>query len=525
VTPSFLIDGKDESYDFLSKSEDVLKNERLFFYRIVALCSGALHLSYLSGESGDGIGSAHSKSPFIDDVKILIEGAGGNESIEDRAPDINTGACSQDDILREFFLSMNDKSDDGKRSTFNFLLSQPDKNELFKRIFTNTVIEHDRENPDLLTSYEGNILCDSGDDYFRERLMELVETRTFSASQLDMFASCPIGYFFGKVLYLSPIELPEVGIMARDKGTILHDILFRYFAHTNIALKLADLPDESQAEELINNECKVIEKVANEYFGENSDLLANLNAQMLAIEKQNVFDVLFSVVRYEIEGKYKAAEKLKVAEDKYEDAIRKSEKSRLKGVTPKYVGEAERRLLKAKRDPFMFEPKYFEYGFGTRKSSGGTQTSGEHGMSDTTEVSIKLTHEGDPEQVSILIRGFIDRIDVNRDTGEFIIIDYKSGTPPNAKNVKKGCNLQLPLYEEVVQNTLLKGQTPACSVYYALKDTGRKKKEIHVRFDEIREKLLGYIKMMQAGEFNINDDTRCKSFCDFPTICRGKVER
>jgi ATP-dependent helicase/nuclease subunit B len=514
VRPSFLLGGAEEKFEFLIRAEDILASERLFFLRLVSLCGEKLRLSYIKGSGRELAVSAGGRSPFIDDLLILIEGGDESRGIKKDSVKVisepGTGK-NRDDFLSDFFLGLSEKTTEEKKRVFDYLLSA-DAGGMYKTIFNNIKAEFERESLDEFTSYQGNI--SNQPEELRAQLREKIETRTFSASQLDTFANCPISYFFDKVLYLNPIEVPELGIQAKDKGTMLHDILFRYFSSDKRPTmeRISGLTD-ADIGGYISTEQETIEEIANGYFDENSEAHAPMDQHMLKIEKKNVIDTLKNVVRHEITKRHKTHNTVMEQERRYEDALMKSEKSRFKGIVPKYVTETEGRLDKAKKDTLLYEPAYFEHGFGTKRSSESGESSGEHSpTSNTVEIKIDL---GDGTE--ILMRGYIDRIDVNGEGARFTIIDYKSGSHPSNNDVRAGRSFQLPIYAEYVEKSFLKGLKPACGIYYNLSEP--KRTEIKVAFEEVKGRLSEFISMMKAGEF-FTQPKECKSYCNYSSICR-----
>ncbi len=107
----------------------------------------------------------------------------------------------------------------------------------------------------------------------------------------------------------------------------------------------------------------------------------------------------------------------------------------------------EYELERLRQSPF--KPRYFEYDFGGREPDG---------------PALVLEQEG--HQVSI--RGKIDRIDFNPETGAARVIDYKRTATFDRKNLDLGVALQLPIYARVAEKLI--GLRPAAAELYSLKD-------------------------------------------------------
>lgn len=59
------------------------------------------------------------------------------------------------------------------------------------------------------------------------------QNASFSPTQLEMYARCPMIYFFSRVLLLQPYEELDEFFRTLDKGLILHHILFRFYSQNN----------------------------------------------------------------------------------------------------------------------------------------------------------------------------------------------------------------------------------------------------------------------------------------------------
>ena len=76
----------------------------------------------------------------------------------------------------------------------------------------------------------------------REALAALCR-KEFSVSQLELYAGCPFRYFVQRVLSLNTLEEPAEEIEARELGSLLHSILYKFYTELNkkkIVLKDAD---------------------------------------------------------------------------------------------------------------------------------------------------------------------------------------------------------------------------------------------------------------------------------------------
>src|SRR5947209_20020492 len=70
---------------------------------------------------------------------------------------------------------------------------------------------------------------------------------------------------------------------------------------------------------------------------------------------------------------------------------------------------------------------------------------------------------------SIKIQGQIDRVDIADDDGMLVAYDYKLSTGADAKDMKAGRSLQLPIYLEALERLIFTGHEIAGGGYYILK--------------------------------------------------------
>lgn len=69
-----------------------------------------------------------------------------------------------------------------------------------------------------------------GDKISKKWLEKFFSKKSFSASQLEQYAFCPLLFFFQRVLEVSPFEAGEEFLTPRDRGLVVHQILFRFFS-------------------------------------------------------------------------------------------------------------------------------------------------------------------------------------------------------------------------------------------------------------------------------------------------------
>lgn len=141
-----------------------------------------------------------------------------------------------------------------------------------------------------------------------------------------------------------------------------------------------------------------------------------------------------------------------------------------------------------------FKPRYFEQSF---------------------EMELK---QGDE---SIPIRGKIDRVDVDEERKEFIVIDYKTGGDlPSAKEVMAGRDFQLVIYAIAAEELFLRGYRPSQGFCYHVKKAKSKR-----LFGFSSEGEWQALKKRTRDEvFFIVSEIRKKRFIGTPENCYGSCE-
>lgn len=224
-----------------------------------------------------------------------------------------------------------------------------------------------------------------------ERVMRTLQS--ISPTHLEDFGECPHKFLLKHILGVRDIDDPEreVQIHHREKGTLDHTILERFYRHTTI--------DELRA-------------AANELPRLPAALVTRLEA---------IIDTEFD----EFEAKFPP----------FNRTIRDIERRATKRILRDFVAFDIHDLAEK-----GIWPKHFEYRFGPKYLSRGQDVS--HPESFTI----------DAEGVTIRIDGSIDRID--SDGERFRIVDYKSGKALRhkdlGKKIDRGVRLQLALYAMAV---------------------------------------------------------------------------
>ena len=185
-------------------------------------------------------------------------------------------------------------------------------------------------------------------------------------------------------------------------------------------------------------------------------------------------------------------------------------------------------------------PAFFEVGFGSRVGK----------ISDPTLFQKEPVLAG-----SVLLRGKVDRIDIN-DAGTFSIIDYKTGAHlANRRDIEEGISVQIPLYLYAVENvfarTANRAAAGASGVYYSLRTPVREKLcigseehrgeafevrsrsigllktdgELRSLIDQTIRTINGYVDDIAGGKFPVRPKHPEKvcSYCAYNSVCRIKT--
>lgn len=119
---------------------------------------------------------------------------------------------------------------------------------------------------------------------------------------------------------------------------------------------------------------------------------------------------------------------------------------------------------------FGLRPSHFELAFGEPigpiDEDGSETPSAER---DPASVARPLRLEGEPV---VDVCGVLDRVDLSGD-GLALVLDYKTGSTPEARRLRQGASLQLPLYMLAAER--LFGWTPVVGAMDSPRDAGRKR--------------------------------------------------
>lgn len=133
----------------------------------------------------------------------------------------------------------------------------------------------------------------------------------------------------------------------------------------------------------------------------------------------------------------------------------------------------------------------------------------------------------------IKLRGKVDRIDINKGTSQFTVIDYKSGKiGGELKKAQSGEYFQLPVYiraaEKIIKGKLDADYKYAEAILFSLKfvEGKFKKEKIELTEEDLIQSfsfMAEHIKNISEGIFNIAPAEKQKSACEYckhESICR-----
>ncbi len=87
-------------------------------------------------------------------------------------------------------------------------------------------VEKMRRDASAPTAWEGELQNDSLSALWLE---EYYRQKSFSITQLEAYAKCPMIFFFQRILGTEPLEEAEEFLSPLDRGLLIHEILFRFY--------------------------------------------------------------------------------------------------------------------------------------------------------------------------------------------------------------------------------------------------------------------------------------------------------
>jgi ATP-dependent helicase/DNAse subunit B len=307
----------------------------------------------------------------------------------------------------------------------------------------------------------------------------------FSASELSLYGKCPFKFFAEKLLKLEPRGEAALDLSALDSGSLLHEVLRRFFErHRGERLARFDkclLRDE-------------LAEVADSVFDAHERAVPPLNPLVWAIDRKIRKMLLEQVLDYELSVEAKTLSK-------------------------------------------DVRPAYFELAFGM---TGGPVDP------HSTEQRLRFYRPSPCQEEALLLRGQIDRVDLAGDHTA-IAYDYKLSRGPGLEDMREGRALQLHVYLAALEQLLLPGNDIAGGGYYTMKGAGGRRNQGLYRQTkqeytgvlsatssnlsdddwkrirgEMESRIWDFVDGIRAGRFQVDPSAPDKScpHCDYSSVCR-----
>ncbi len=316
-----------------------------------------------------------------------------------------------------------------------------------------------------------------------------------SATQFDTYAKCPARLFYSHVLRIGGQDEVEPDIAPNVRGIVIHGIFEKFFSRGGPGLGVDDWDG------------------------------ADARQRMLACARQE-FDAL---------------------DERYPNLYWEEEKRALTlGLDdPDGPQGLLASFLRAEHDQ-----KGVEFQGGYARGRYNEVAFGDTGREDARvrlDAHVIPRADGDGD---IHIKGYVDRVDVDEETGRFVVFDYKTGRNPTARDALGGSNFQLAIYMEALAGR--EGfSSPAGGTFYSVQDPTDVKRrdplargdltkverksagllddDAFTRFREItRERVQEIEAHMRHGRFPVTakseDDAGCL-YCEYRDACRMRPSR
>ena len=449
------------------------REEMLLFYETISRATRRLYLSYPAwDESAEPL----SASPYLAEVERACGERIGRTQSADLSP-----IPSGDEPLSaaEFRVKALSTALEGDVSLLAGLVGH--QAGVAENVLAGLQLAALRQDRSCFGPAEG-IIC--GNAARKELSARFSPQHTFSATELEQYASCPYRFFLERVLKLEPIEELALAVDYLERGRLAHDLLAAFHRRVNQSLGRPASPLELDPADY-------------------DRLLGETFEELSGGETGNAVEAALREVDRRLLGRWLAA---------------------YRGQHGNYDA-----LWKECDQPLV--PEFFEVAFG-RKTDGNDPPSTDRPLEFSTE------------EETIRISGRIDRIDTGQVAGKtvFNVVDYKTGSPIkfDEKSVAEGKTLQVPLYALAVAELLLSDRdcVPWQAGYWYLKEGGFKPKQALKMYRQgraglepeeswedirggLRQTVVALARGIRHGDFPAcSQDDRCTGFCPYSTICR-----
>lgn len=295
----------------------------------------------------------------------------------------------------------------------------------------------------------------------------------WSVTRLSDYGKCPFKFWVSHMLGIDALKEPEPGLDPRQRGEVYHKCLELFYTGLKergwtVYSEVADADRE--------NRDAAIDAFFEECIGK-------------------------ALAWLEAERPFKATE--------FWDYEKKELYFRLR----RFLGKEK---LRAASDSNEFVPVAFEKAFGSDKKAGSAPP-----------LVIKAVPRGKEEELTVEMRGQIDRIDKSAE-GKLRVVDYKAGsTVISTKQAADGSNLQMPVYAMAVSQAIEPDAQVSKGIFLSIASgeaigTFDFAKQDHVDVvDTVKEHIVSFVDGIKSGHFQVLpvDDKVCSN-CDHNTICR-----
>ena len=535
--------GQDDSYIFLSDRDaeqlglpdyhDKLEESAQLFYLNSLNPTERLYLSYpLQDEEKDLL-----RSSYIEQLERQIkEEQQALAGVETEKPDFPVAIYTLTELyewLGQYWRSR--RTQESVSGELEGILTQLLRSEDGIRVksFVEALQAQSSRSSGQLGAFDGML----AESWSKMRLQQRYapEKHVFSASEFDLYARCPIKFFFQRLLGLAPLEevLPEMD--ALEKGALLHRILFRFYA--------------ADSETLSDNTAGNVNRHFLQGMSDREKWLYEARIRMAKIAEEELAAYQFSGVFWE---QFRESLLSGLSPDFQQDEAIETEQQ---GLLAAFVDAESKSEDKVR-------PCYLEAHFGMGKLRRQDHTAGEFGY-QFSAVPYGLrgsTRDGHP--ATIRLQGKIDRIDLegaaaSEAVSKAVLYDYKTGSIPANTALKEGRSFQLPLYLLAVREYLGDIAEVIAGGYYGLRNTEKLEKKVflggkehssqkYFNSSQSRSSVLGsysdvlsllqrYADLavqcaedIQDGRFHptfLKESEAGCAYCDYRQICRLDPQR
>jgi ATP-dependent helicase/nuclease subunit B len=448
--------------------------EMFLFYTAITRGTDRVYLTY---PSSDAKGQPQMRSFYVDDVLAVVEPAEqpAEMAYSEPVPDHNHVWNTAD--LGEWLFSAlwsrrgEREGRDPKHAGAAYDHTVETNNELVRHALVNAFVEERRESSDLPDQYDG-ILSDPRivDGVGRKYSQEYV----FSASALDDYGCCPFVFFCRRVLGLEPVEEPEEGLTAIDRGNLYHEILWRFYTELRDDRHGETRLAEQERDLLLERMIRAARAECDEF--EKAGLVGNQS--LWALTRRSIERNLERFVDHEIANSERSPERC---------------------------------------------PSYFELCFGTARRPPYDLSSLEEPL---IVEGVRLG--GKIDRVDLVETGNTCAV-VDYKTGN---------TATNWREVAEGRSFQLPVYWFACEELLFRERGTQCveACFYRLcrdyADAESRLRRTRSEWEESLTQCRAYIKeyagSIRSGKFPAIPSGGCPGWCEYRDICRyerGRIER